>query len=72
MTEWQDISTAPKDGRYVLVWFPYDKDVSSGHALVVTFDYTEDGTDHWYPERMPNKTNGTHWASIEPPSEEGS
>lgn len=66
--EWQPISTAPKDGRRVLVWIA-DKNYT-GHAFAKLWFYSTDGRLGGGAEGFNGGWNITHWMPLPPPPKE--
>ena len=65
MSEWQPISTAPRDGRLLLLFVP---DHHAGPAEICIVQWCEHGwlaTTYYIPEEAP-----THWMSLPYPPQE--
>ena len=66
MSEWQDISTAPKDGTWVLVWGAFDREMPQVH-----FAAFNKGTGYWLDTYglqedpwVGNAIGATHWMPL--------
>lgn len=71
---WKPISTAPKDGRSILVWR------AAGYAVQVFWDQGRDGYESYWSGGRPGNPicsypghcdDFTHWCEITPPTEDG-
>ena len=69
-SEWRDIATAPKDGTYVWLWWPYWFTMGTRgmwnhgrwHSEDVISDLVvqESGPTHWMPLPAPPRPKGKH------------
>lgn len=64
--EWQDISTAPRDGTDLLV---ANSRVFGGHMTVVSFYEEDDGRQFWLSQEMESYQidTFTHWMPLPTP-----
>ena len=64
MSEWQPIASAPKDGRAILLWWPY----WSHTPIAAKFLHG-----HWYSENVLSQEGDgpTHWMKLPDPPKGG-
>ena len=65
--EWQPIETAPRDGTYVLLYWPRGDGI---HETVVEghFYTARDGDEFWWAvSRLEDRTDPTHWLPLPAP-----
>lgn len=60
LTQWHDISTAPKDGQWIIVW---DDDRCCEHNIV----YWEDNSKKWIDRDGDVWFDPTYWKPLGPP-----
>lgn len=70
MSEWQDISTAPKDGSTILTWgrLHDDGDSDMGERPIVRVSRWRLQVGHWYSDCSGSHVP-THWQPLPSPPE---
>jgi hypothetical protein len=67
---WQPISTAPKDGSQVILWWQDTERGGKPRAIQGEWYCAKDGDEFWWSSpSMPIGFVATHWMPIPPPPE---